>query len=119
MGELKGKIGLFPDNFVEVISVSADHQDHEQRQMTAKFVARASQQTKKNKKAHIRKSLDVRNVHPGTKIIYIEFEIQLKPEPSFGLLNCFFRSRNSEETHINDFAFGVINISGRKWKYWR
>ncbi|XP_076248441.1 uncharacterized protein LOC143188202 isoform X2 [Calliopsis andreniformis] len=65
MGELKGRVGLFPDNFVEVISVSTDHQDHDQKHEISKSVTKLSQQVKKNKKAHIRKSLDARNLHPA------------------------------------------------------
>lgn len=64
VGELKGRMGLFPDNFVEIISVTTDHQDHEQRhEASTKSITKLSQQVKKNEKAHIRKSLDIRNVH--------------------------------------------------------
>lgn len=68
-GELKGQIGLFPDNFVEVIGthVKNDHQEqeqwHETNQLTTKSVAKHTHQIKKSEKAHVRKSLDVRNIH--------------------------------------------------------
>ncbi|KAK2587592.1 hypothetical protein KPH14_003720 [Odynerus spinipes] len=69
-GELKGQIGLFPDNFVEVIGTKNDHQEqeqwHETNQSTNKSVAKHSHQLKKSEKAHARKSLDVRNIHTAT-----------------------------------------------------
>ncbi|XP_043489819.1 SH3 domain-containing kinase-binding protein 1-like isoform X2 [Polistes fuscatus] len=65
-GELRGQIGLFPDNFVEVIGVKNDHQDqeqwHEASQLTSKSVAKHAHQLKKSEKAHARKSLDPKNL---------------------------------------------------------
>ncbi|XP_014616265.1 PREDICTED: SH3 domain-containing kinase-binding protein 1 isoform X2 [Polistes canadensis] len=65
-GELRGQIGLFPDNFVEVIGVKNDHQDqeqwHEAGQLTSKSVAKHAHQLKKSEKAHARKSLDPKNL---------------------------------------------------------
>ncbi|XP_031849550.1 uncharacterized protein LOC116434822 isoform X2 [Nomia melanderi] len=60
IGKLKGKVGLFPDNFVEIVTIATDHQDHEQRH-DSKNVTKLSQPVTKSKKAHIRKSLDIDN----------------------------------------------------------
>ncbi|KAG7211816.1 hypothetical protein KM043_011047 [Ampulex compressa] len=66
-GELKGQIGLFPDNFVEMISVKTEPQDQEPwHEMSTKSIPKHSHQAKKSEKAHVRKSLDVRNVHTDT-----------------------------------------------------
>ncbi|XP_012283228.1 SH3 domain-containing kinase-binding protein 1 [Orussus abietinus] len=63
-GELRGQIGLFPDNFVEVIGVKGDqHHSQEQSQATSKSSTKPSHGTKKSEKAHIRKSLNSRNIH--------------------------------------------------------
>ncbi|XP_076648912.1 uncharacterized protein LOC143356814 isoform X1 [Halictus rubicundus] len=62
IGKLKGKVGLFPDNFVEVINLGTDHQDHDQK-YDPKPNAKTSQSATKSKKAHVRKSLDIENVH--------------------------------------------------------
>ncbi|XP_076764214.1 uncharacterized protein LOC143431391 [Xylocopa sonorina] len=68
IGELNGQVGLFPDNFVEIITTPSDHQDHEQKHKTsAKSVTKHTHQLKKNGKAYTRKSLDVRDVHTDTK----------------------------------------------------
>ncbi|KOC62980.1 SH3 domain-containing kinase-binding protein 1 [Habropoda laboriosa] len=67
IGELDGQVGLFPDNFVEVINAAADHQDHDQKhENSMKTATKHPHQIKKNGKAHTRKSLDVRNVHADT-----------------------------------------------------
>lgn len=62
IGELNGQVGFFPDNFVETIDGKSDHQEpwHE---MSLKSTSKHSHQVKKSEKAHVRKSLDVRNVH--------------------------------------------------------
>ncbi|XP_011876612.1 PREDICTED: SH3 domain-containing kinase-binding protein 1 isoform X2 [Vollenhovia emeryi] len=68
-GELKGQVGLFPDNFVEMIGVKNESQEqgsqwHETTSLSAKSSVRHShQQVKKVEKAHVRKSLDTRNMH--------------------------------------------------------
>lgn len=70
-GELKGQVGLFPDNFVELIGTKSesrtnqeqDSQWHETTSLSAKSSVRHSHQVKKVEKAHIRKSLDTKNVH--------------------------------------------------------
>ncbi|XP_012521470.1 SH3 domain-containing kinase-binding protein 1 isoform X2 [Monomorium pharaonis] len=67
-GELKGQVGLFPDNFVEVINVKNESQEqespwHETISLSAKSSTRHSHQIKKVEKAHVRRSLDTRNVH--------------------------------------------------------
>lgn len=62
-------MGLFPDNFVEVISGKNEHQEseqwHDSTLVNTKLSIRHSYQVKKNEKAHVRKSLDSRNVHPS------------------------------------------------------
>ncbi|XP_076545838.1 uncharacterized protein LOC117606762 isoform X3 [Osmia lignaria lignaria] len=69
VGEINGRIGLFPDNFVEVVNVAQDQTDHEQRQETSvKSAARHSHVPKKNEKVErekVRRSLDVQSVHAG------------------------------------------------------
>ncbi|XP_072760267.1 uncharacterized protein [Anoplolepis gracilipes] len=66
-GELRGQVGLFPDNFVEAIGAKNESQEQESEwhktSVSAKSSARHSYQVKKIEKAHIRKSLDTRNVH--------------------------------------------------------
>ncbi|XP_077259880.1 uncharacterized protein LOC143896156 isoform X1 [Temnothorax americanus] len=67
-GELRGQVGLFPDNFVEVIGIKNESQEqdsqwHETSSLSAKSIIRHSHQVKKVEKAHVRKSLDTRNVH--------------------------------------------------------
>ncbi|XP_043795801.1 SH3 domain-containing kinase-binding protein 1-like isoform X1 [Apis laboriosa] len=63
VGELNGQVGLFPDNFVEVLNVLPDHQDHEQKlKAPIKSVSKHSHQVKKNGKTHIKKTLDVKDV---------------------------------------------------------
>lgn len=67
-GELRGQVGLFPDNFVEIIGAKNESQEqesqwHEITSLSAKSTARHSHQIKKVEKAHVRKSLDTRNVH--------------------------------------------------------
>lgn len=61
-------MGLFPDNFVEIIGAKNESQEqesqwHEITSLSAKSTARHSHQIKKVEKAHVRKSLDTRNVH--------------------------------------------------------
>lgn len=74
-GELRGQIGLFPDNFVEVIGAKNDHQEqeqwHETSQLTNKSVAKHAHQLKKSEKAHARKSLDPKNIHTGISFHFI------------------------------------------------
>ncbi|XP_078045979.1 uncharacterized protein LOC144474702 isoform X2 [Augochlora pura] len=65
IGKLKGKVGLFPDNFVEVITATSELQDHEQKH-DSKNNTKLSQPSTKSKKAHVRKNLDVENVHAET-----------------------------------------------------
>ncbi|KAG5339647.1 RAB8A protein, partial [Acromyrmex charruanus] len=65
-GELNGQVGLFPDNFVEMIGTKNESQEqesqwHETTSLSAKSSIR--HQVKKVEKAHIRKSLDTRNIH--------------------------------------------------------
>lgn len=67
-GELRGQVGLFPDNFVEIIGMKNESQEqesqwHEITSLNTKSSARHSHQLKKIEKAHVRKSLDTRNVH--------------------------------------------------------
>lgn len=61
-------MGLFPDNFVEVIGAKNETQEqesqwHEITSLSGKSSVRHSHQVKKSEKAHVRKSLDTRNVH--------------------------------------------------------
>lgn len=62
-------MGLFPDNFVEMLggvkneSQEQESQWHETTSLSAKSSIRHSHQVKKVEKAHVRKSLDTRNVH--------------------------------------------------------
>ncbi|OAD51954.1 Intersectin-1 [Eufriesea mexicana] len=64
IGELNGQVGLFPDNFVEILNILPDHQDHEQKlKASIKSVTKHSHQVKKNGKVHTRKSLDVKDAH--------------------------------------------------------
>ncbi|EZA61495.1 hypothetical protein DMN91_004339 [Ooceraea biroi] len=70
-GELRGQIGLFPDNFVEIISAKGDPQEqesqwHEITSSSVKSTTRHSHQIKKTEKAHVRKSVDARNSHSST-----------------------------------------------------
>lgn len=67
-GELKGQVGLFPDNFVEMIGTKNESQEqesqwHETTSLSAKSSVRHSHQVKKVEKAHVRRSLDTRNLH--------------------------------------------------------
>ncbi|XP_076636901.1 uncharacterized protein LOC143349490 [Colletes latitarsis] len=70
IGELKGQVGWFPDNFVEMINSVTDHQDHEQRHESyVKSLTEHSDRVKKNKKPYIRRSLDVQSVNTeSTKV---------------------------------------------------
>lgn len=71
-------MGLFPDNFVEIIGMKNESQEqesqwHEITSLNTKSSARHSHQLKKIEKAHARKSLDTRNVHSSNisgKITY-------------------------------------------------
>lgn len=62
-------MGLFPDNFVELIGAKNESQEQpespwqEKTLLSAKSSIRHSHQIKKVEKAHVRKSLDTRNVH--------------------------------------------------------
>lgn len=65
---MRGQVGLFPDNFVEVIGAKNENQDqeshwHEVTSVGGKSSIRHSHQMKKSEKAHVRKSLDTRNAH--------------------------------------------------------
>lgn len=64
---MKGQVGLFPDNFVEVIGTKNESQEQESQwheTSSVKSNIRHSHQiTKKVEKAHVRKSLDARNIH--------------------------------------------------------
>ncbi|KAL6259867.1 hypothetical protein P5V15_009777 [Pogonomyrmex californicus] len=62
-GELKGQIGLFPDNFVEVIGVKNESQEQESQWHETTSSIRHSHKVKKTEKAHVRKSLDTRSIH--------------------------------------------------------
>lgn len=63
-GELKGRIGLFPDNFVEVITVKNEHQHSEgllNQALTSKGSVKNQGIARKKETAIARKSLDVKN----------------------------------------------------------
>lgn len=60
---MRGEVGLFPDNFVEIINTKNEEQ--ETTSTSAKSSIRHSQQVKKSEKAHVRKSLDSRGAHPS------------------------------------------------------
>ncbi|XP_046617175.1 SH3 domain-containing kinase-binding protein 1-like isoform X2 [Neodiprion virginianus] len=63
-GELRGRIGLFPDNFVEVLGPKGEqHEQHDQPLYTSgKSSIRHSVTTKRTEKAHARRSLDTHNI---------------------------------------------------------
>lgn len=70
-GELRGRIGLFPDNFVELIGPKTDQYDSQHDQSlysNGKSSIRHSVTTKRTEKAHARRSLDVHNVPPQPSI---------------------------------------------------
>jgi len=62
-------VGLFPDNFVEVIDMKNESQEQESQWHETTLSAKSSirqrhsHQVKKVEKAHVRKSLDTRNIH--------------------------------------------------------
>lgn len=62
-------MGLFPDNFVEIIGAKNESQEqdsppwHEAALVSGKSSVRHYHQRKKVGKAHVRKSLDNKNVH--------------------------------------------------------
>ena len=60
-GEINGRIGLFPDNFVEVITVKNEPGQMNDLTMTKSSTAKYPT-GKKKETANVRKSLDVRNV---------------------------------------------------------
>lgn len=62
---MKGQVGMFPDNFVEMIKSESQEQESPWHETTpsAKLNIRHSHQVKKVEKAHVRKSLDTRNAH--------------------------------------------------------
>ncbi|XP_015600862.1 SH3 domain-containing kinase-binding protein 1 isoform X2 [Cephus cinctus] len=68
-GELRGQVGLFPDNFVEILDPITDHhyqdQDsrHDSSHGSTKSNSKHSLVGKRSEKAHVRKSLDARNSH--------------------------------------------------------
>lgn len=67
-GELRGHVGLFPDNFVEILGAKNEPQEqesqwHEATSVSVKSSIRHSHQLKKAEKAHVRKSVDTRNSH--------------------------------------------------------
>lgn len=59
-GELKGQVGLFPDNFVELITVKPELPTPESNTSILSVVKHHA--TKRSEKAHARKSLDVRSL---------------------------------------------------------
>lgn len=63
IGELNGRVGLFPDNFVEVINVPPDPQDYDQKHKSIKSVSKHSHLSKKNEKVHTKKNLDIQDMH--------------------------------------------------------
>ncbi|KAK9298324.1 hypothetical protein QLX08_008326 [Tetragonisca angustula] len=63
IGELNGQVGLFPDNFVEVLNIPPDQQDHEQKLKPPVKSLKYSHLIKKNGKVHTKKSLDVKDIH--------------------------------------------------------
>lgn len=78
-GELRGQVGLFPDNFVELLSSKSEQRrpDPEQyfgsNQGTSKSTSskHSSYTRQRGEKAHARKSLDSRLVHTGEKNNYL------------------------------------------------
>ena len=66
---MKGRVGLFPDNFVELIGTKTNSEDQEQKhetsQVNCKSNTKVSHSTKRNEKANVRKSLDTKNARPG------------------------------------------------------
>lgn len=67
-GELKGQIGLFPDNFVDVIPMVKDDQQQHQDPTAAKSSAMKHQTGKRKETAGVRKSLDTRNNAAGMTV---------------------------------------------------
>ncbi|XP_003425592.1 SH3 domain-containing kinase-binding protein 1 [Nasonia vitripennis] len=67
-GELKGQIGLFPDNFVEVITLKNDHTDGTANSISS-VKSTLKQQGKRKETANVRKSLDTRNVRTDNTTI--------------------------------------------------
>lgn len=65
-GQLRGQIGLFPDNFVEVIS-SKNEQEQEQCLEANQIASKIKHSIKRTERAHIRKSLDSKNIKTGNK----------------------------------------------------
>lgn len=65
---MRGHVGLFPDNFVEILGAKNEPQEqesqwHEATSVSVKSSIRHSHQLKKAEKAHVRKSVDTRNSH--------------------------------------------------------
>lgn len=70
-GSLRGQIGLFPDNFVEVIS-SKNDQEHDQCQEANQIGSKIKHSIKRTEKAH-RKSLDSKTAKTGKKETFFFF----------------------------------------------
>lgn len=77
-GELKGKIGLFPDNFVELLVVKNGEQEQKQELSQVSKVnkgalpvptTKSSHSNKRSEKAHVRKSVDLKNVRTGAVLL--------------------------------------------------
>lgn len=77
-GELKGKIGLFPDNFVELLVVKNGEQEQKQELSQVSKVnkgalpvptTKGSHSNKRSEKAHVRKSVDLKNVRTGAVLL--------------------------------------------------
>ncbi|XP_066589697.1 SH3 domain-containing kinase-binding protein 1-like [Prorops nasuta] len=67
-GELRGQVGLFPDNFVKILDPWESQEEYWQETIqSTKSVSRHSHQMKKVEKAHARRSLDTRDGHMESK----------------------------------------------------
>ena len=103
-GELRGQVGMFPDNFVEVLGSKNEHrrsdpdQWHETSQGTSKSSSKHSSYTRqRGEKAHARKSLDSRLVHTG-KFVY---ELQLEMCTEFFTGHFWSHDRHSTTQKLN------------------
>lgn len=62
-GELKGRVGVFPDNFVELISSKNENdKDADVKHEPMSRASKVSHGVKMEKKANVRKSLDAKNM---------------------------------------------------------
>ncbi|XP_043479602.1 SH3 domain-containing kinase-binding protein 1-like [Leptopilina heterotoma] len=64
-GQLRGRIGLFPDNFVEVLN-SKSEQEHDQCEEVNQVAPKIKHSIKAIEKAYTRKSLDTKSVKTDT-----------------------------------------------------